>query len=96
MTEDNWPEYRLLFEKEMQDSKEFRTEVRLSFIEFRDTLTELKTQRNSFAWISSIVLPILVAALVAYITGEALAGGGSGLDNVPREPTRRGIHDTVK
>ena len=74
MTEDNWPEYRKLFEQEMVDSRAFREEVRTSFIEFRDTLTELKTQRNSFAWVSSIVLPVIVAAFVAYVTGTVVAG----------------------
>ena len=69
MTEDNWPEYRLLFEKEMQDSKEFRTEVRLSFIEFRDTLTELKTQRNGLGWLSNMT----VTSIISLIVGGATA-----------------------
>ena len=64
---DSWPEYRKLFEQEMEDSRAFRTEMRESLRELSSVMTQFKSERRVAVWGASTLIAIPVAIATSWL-----------------------------
>ncbi len=63
--EKSWPEYRLLFEKELEDNRAFRAETRKTLLTISQQMAEIKVERRVGKWLLGVALPAVVAFLVS-------------------------------